>query len=317
MPDVSVILPVFNLSAVTRSCLERLLGEPAGRFDRELIVVDDASTDGTPAMLRSFGTRIRVVTHPENAGFARSCNDGAAVASGRWLVFLNNDTLPLPGWLDALVNHAHEHPEAAVVGSKLLYPDGTIQHAGMVIDADLEPRHIYLGFPADHPAVNRARAYRMVTGASMLIPRATFETAGGFDPRFRNGYEDVDLCLRLGRVGREVHYCPSSALIHLESVSEGRTVRDSANHELYCQRWKPSLSPDDVLYYLRDGLIRFSYGGSAPISVRVSPELGVIDDEARRDEADRLLRERSKQVFAMLKENIGLRVRPPGGAISA
>ncbi|MDB5350559.1 MAG: hypothetical protein JWN86_1806 [Planctomycetota bacterium] len=309
MPVCSVIIPVYGLAEVTRQCLDTLLDAPPGTCDWEIIVVDDASRDATPAVLRRYGEAVRVVTHPENLGFSHACNDGAAVAAGRYLVFLNNDTLPLPGWLDALVAHAEAHTEAAVVGSKLLYPNGTIQHAGMAIDADLEPQHLYLGFPADHPAVNKARKVPMVTGACLLIARATFEAANGFDTRFVNGYEDVDLCLRIGQHGREVHYCPASVLVHLESVSEGRTARDAPNHALYSSRWKPTLSPSDMLFYMEDGLIRLDYRGTTPMTVRLSPELGVLDDSARRPTADRLLAARSRQVFELLKENIKLRIR--------
>lgn len=311
MPDVSIVIPVYGLAEVTRQCLDRLLEAPPASCDREIIVVDDASRDATPAMLASYGDRIRVVTHDENCGFARACNDGARVASGRHLVFLNNDTIPLPGWLDALVRYAEAHPEAAIVGAKLLYPDGTVQHAGMAIDADREPQHLYLGFPADHPAVNRSRRMPMVTGACLLIGRATFEAAGGFDEGFSNGYEDVDLCLRLGAFGREVHYCHESELIHLESVSEGREARNAANHALYASRWKSKVAPDDVLYYQQDGLLRFQYRGVTPMRVSLATELGVIDDEGRAASLDRILAERSRQVRDLLKESIA---RGLGGA---
>ena len=266
MPDCSIVIPVHGLAEVTRQCLDRLLGELPDACDREIIVVDDASRDDTLAVLASYGDAIRVVTHDENLGFSHACNSGAAVASGRHLVFLNNDTIPLAGWLDALVRYAEAHPLAAIVGSKLLYPDGTIQHAGMAFDADRHPQHIYLGFPADHPAVNRSRAFRMVTGACLLIARATFEAADGFDTAFVNGYEDVDLCLRVGSHGREVHYCHESILIHLESVSEGRTARDASNHDLYVRRWRAKVAPDDVLYYQEDGLLRFAYRGVTPMT---------------------------------------------------
>ena len=165
MPVCSVIIPVYGLAEVTRQCLDHLLAAPPASCDRELIVVDDASRDDTARMLAGYGDAIKVVSHETNRGFSHACNYGAAVASGRYLVFLNNDTIPMPGWLDALVAYAEAHPEAAIVGSKLLYPDGTIQHAGMAIDRDRQPRHLYLGFPADHPAVSKSRKFPMVTGA--------------------------------------------------------------------------------------------------------------------------------------------------------
>ncbi len=317
MPTCSLIIPAYNLASVTKQCLDRLLSAPAGKHDFEVIVVDDASSDGTAELLTTYGRSIRVLTHGRNQGFAVACNDGAKLAEGRYLVFLNNDTLPLHGWLDELVAHAESRPEAAVIGSKLLHPDGTIQHAGMAIDADLEPRHLYLGFPADHPAVSKPRTFPMVTGACMLVRRSAFEAAGGFDAAFCNGYEDVDFCLRIGKLGREVHYCPTSEVIHLESVSEGRTRRDAANHAIYCSRWKPSLKPNDIHYYVEDGLIRMTYGTTTPLKLSVSPVLAVVDREEKIDEFETLLMARSRQVDELLKENIRLRIHRGNEARSA
>src|SRR5262245_5461843 len=142
MRKSTVIIPVFNQASLTAQCLQTILG----RETCEVIVVDDASTDATPKTLADFGDRITVVKHRANSGFASSCNDGAAAASGNYLVFLNNDTIPQPGWLELLVQYADDHPEAAVVGARLLYPNETIQHAGVVICQDHYPRHIYTGF---------------------------------------------------------------------------------------------------------------------------------------------------------------------------
>jgi GT2 family glycosyltransferase len=319
MPICSVIIPVFNLAAVTRQCLDQLLANPPEAADLELIVVDDGSRDATPQLLAGYGDRIRTVVHRANTGFATACNDGAAIASGRHLVFLNNDTVPLPGWLDALVRHARAHPEAAVIGAKLLYPDGTIQHAGIVVDQAGHPRHLYVGFPADHPAVNQSRRFQMVTGGCFLVARAAFERVGGFDTSFTNGFEDVDLCLRLGELGYAVRYCHESVLVHLESVSEGRSDRDAANHRLYCARWQHRVRADDWRYYIEDGLIRIAYSVSAtcPVQFTISPMLGVVDDEGRRSEADRLLALRAQQVRDLLRENIGLRLGKSEGALSA
>jgi GT2 family glycosyltransferase len=312
VPRCSIVIPVYNLAAVTRRCLDHLLAEPAAAVDREIIVVDDASRDTTAALLASYGNRIRVVTHAQNAGFAVACNDGAAIAEGRDLVFLNNDTVPLPGWLDALAGYADAHPRAAVVGAKLLYPDSTIQHAGMAIDGNRHPRHIYVGFPADHPAVNKSRRFQIVTGGCFLIRREAFAQAGGFDTAYLNGFEDVDLCLRLGELGHEVHYCHESVLFHLESVSEGRRDRDDRNHRLYRARWEDRVEVDDWRYYLEDGLLRIDYPASCPIRFHVAPLLGIVDDEGRQNESDRLLNVRARQVRDLLKETIALQVRVMG-----
>jgi GT2 family glycosyltransferase len=310
MPACSIIVPVYNHASVTRQCLNALLAGPPAGVDYEVIVVDDASTDITPELLASYGARITTIRHPHNRGFATTCNDGAAAASGEYLVFLNNDTLPRPGWLDALAGYAQAHPAAAVVGSKLLYPDGTIQHAGVVIcHSDRHPRHLYRGFPGEHPAVNQSGPLQVVTAASMLVQRAAFEEAGGFDAAFINGYEDVDLCLRLGEMGHEVHYCAESVVVHFESASRaGRADEALHNNTLYNQRWRDRVRPDDIERYLADGLLSFEYPERDlyPLTCRLAPELAVLDTAHREQTTDRLLLERARQVWQLSSEHVKL-----------
>jgi GT2 family glycosyltransferase len=282
----SIIIPVFNQAALTQRCLVAL-----GSGDFEVIVVDDASSDETAQSLANPGGRLRVVRHTVNQGFATSCNHGAAVASGEFLVFLNNETLPRPGWLTALIEYADAHPEAAVVGSKLVYPDNTIQHAGVVICQDRYPRHIYTGFPAEHPAVNKSRQFQIVTGASMLVRRSAFGQVGGFDPAFRNGFKDVDFCLRLREAGYQIHYCPRSTVEHLEPVSEDRSKHTGINFARYRELWSGRVRPDDVHYYLEDGLLQFSYEGSFPINISISPRLAVVDESTDSSRSERPLAE--------------------------
>lgn len=302
MPSVSVIVPVYNRAAMTRRCLAAVLDSNP----HEVVVVDDASSDSTAALLAEYPSRVRTVRHAENQGFARSCNDGARVATGKYLVFLNNDTIPEPGWLDALVDYAESHPQAAVVGAKLLYPDQTIQHAGVVICQDHYPRHLYSGFPGDHPATNRSRRFQIVTAACALIQRRAFNALGGFDTAFVNGFEDVDLCLRLGQAGHEIHYCADCRVTHLESVSPGRHQHDRANVDLYRQRWIDTVRPDDMDYYLADGLLRFCYEGRYPFVLEISPYLASVEDGKRQSDTEHVLRERSRQVAGLLRENTEL-----------
>ena len=255
-----------------------MLADPAGS-DFEVIVVDNASRDGTRQMLSAYGERIRVRANEQNLFFATACNQGAEMARGEYLVFLNNDTVPLGGWLDALVRHAETHGRAGLVAGKLLYPNGTVQHAGMAICQDGWPRLIYVGFPADHPAVSRSRRMQVVSGACNLVPRKVFYEAGGFDPSYVNGFEDVDLCLRLGGLGYEVHFCHESVLFHLESVSEGRFDSESQNAAVFLRRWAGKVQPDDLQIYLADGLVRVDYGANH-LGFEVAPELGCRHERA-------------------------------------
>ena len=309
MPRCSIIIPVYNLAAVTRRCLDHLFALAPASAECEVIVVDDGSRDATPALLAEYEGRVRVVAHDRNRGYSTACNDGAAVATGELLVFLNNDTIPLSGWLDALVRTAQDH-RVGIVGSKLLYPDGTIQHAGIAFDQDRQPRHIYVGFPGDHPAVNKARAMQMVTGGCLLIRRDLFARVGGFDATFLNGFEDVDLCLKARDLGFEVRYCPESALYHLETVSDRAIDRDPENRRAFFDRWGHRIEVDDWRYYVEDGLIRITYPGTAycPLSLRVDPTLGTAEDQDAVVDSYRLLHRRSEQVRTLLKDNIALRL---------
>ena len=310
IPKCSVIIPVHNKVSLTRTCLDTILSSPAPGVDFEIIVTDDASNDDTAQILESYGDQVRILRHEVNRGFAISCNDAASIAHGQYLVFLNNDTIPQPGWLDALAKYADGHPEAAVVGSKLLFPNDTIQHAGVVICEDRNPRHVYAGFPSNHPAVNQSRRFQIVTAACCLIRAQDFKLANGFDAAFRNGYEDVDLCLRLGKLGREIHYCYESVLYHLESVSRGASHKDyRENIELYRRRWGPVVHCDEFQYYFQDGLLKIEYPVLYPLRFTVSPLLATVNARDCEPRIDSLLQSRSRQVLGLLKDNIRLNVR--------
>jgi GT2 family glycosyltransferase len=302
MAKSSVIIPVFNQAALTQQCLRVLVAQDV----KEIIVVNDGSTDDTAEVLNGFQGKIQLVRHAENLGFATACNHGASGASGDYLIFLNNDTVPAPGWLSALETYAESHPQASIIGSKLLYPDETVQHAGVVICQDHYPRHIYAGFPGDHPAVGKSRRFQIVTGACMLVRRHVFDEARGFDPAFRNGFEDVDLCLRLGANGHEVHYCAESLLHHYESVSPGRFKLDGANVALYRQRWINRVQPDDLSYYIEDGLIQLNYEGHYPFGLEVSPLLACLEGDLRRVETEYRLKELARGFVELSRENTRL-----------
>jgi GT2 family glycosyltransferase len=304
----SIIIPVRNLAGLTRQCLDAILAEPQ-RADFQIIVVDDASTDSTGELLASYGDTVRAITRGSSGGFAAACNDGAAVAGTEYLVFLNNDTVPQAGWLDALVDYADRHSQAAVVGSKLLFPNDTVQHAGVIICQDGYPRHLYAGFPADHPAVNKSRRLQVVTCACALVRRQAFEEVGAFDASFRNGLEDVDLCLRLGQRGYEIHYCHESVLYHLQSVSRPRNSKENErNTALYRNRWLGRVMPDDISQYLQDGTLRLRYHDQHPYPLRLelSPLLAVVDAHQHVPEAEQVLDMRSRQVVDLLSETARL-----------
>jgi GT2 family glycosyltransferase len=304
----SIVIPVHGRAAVTRQCLDRLLAGLAE--DIEIVVVDDGSRDETASALASYGNRLTVVTHDRACGFAAACNAGVRAAAGSTIVLLNNDTSGQQDWLAALIRYADEHERAAAVGARLLTQDQVIQHAGVVLCHDLLPRHVYRGFPHDHPAVTRSRQFQAVTAACMLLSRAAFEEVGGFDEQFRNGYEDVDLCLRLRERGYEVHYCHDSVVVHFESATRGDDREAFAhNSRAFLDRWGDRVVPDDLRVYVEDGLISIAYSDVYPLRLQISPAVAVLEENDTVDRAFELLGFRSHQVFELLKENTLLRVR--------
>ncbi|MBA2520672.1 MAG: glycosyltransferase family 2 protein [Chloroflexia bacterium] len=306
----SIIIPVHNKASLTRQCLETLLAQADLGIEREIIVVDDGSSDLTPRLLQSYDARITVITNSPGQGFAGACNAGAAAATKPYLVFLNNDTIPRRRWLAELVRYARAHPAAGLIGAKLLFPDDTVQHAGVAIGHDRYPRHLYIGFPGQHPAVNKSRQFPAVTAACVLIRHEVWSELGGFDTGYHNGWEDVDLCLRARAAGHEVHYCHESVVYHLESVSRDvRAPEERANRERYAARWRDQVIRDDVTYYLEDDLISIKYNARYPIDFAISPLLATWTiDESLRD-SDRLLAERARQVTILLRNNIVLNTR--------
>ena len=273
-PRISIVIPVHNHSALTDQCLSALREQ---KLDATIIVVDDASSDDTTDVLERHGEMITVVRNTENLGFAGSVNRGAAAADeGDDLVFLNNDTVPHEGWLDALVRRANQSPRAGIIGALLLYPDGGIQHAGVVFARHKMPYHIYRGLPPTHPPAREARQFQVVTGACMWVRRAAWNVLGGFDTAYVNSAEDVDLCLRAREAGWEVWYEPGCVVTHHESATRGLGSNPDTNMNeiLFAQRWRDRVVADDLDTYIADGMIEVGYEDWNRVRLRVSPAVG-------------------------------------------
>jgi GT2 family glycosyltransferase len=251
LPCASIVIPLFNRVELTRSCWQSLL-ENTAVFPFEVIFVDNASTDETGGFLESIaGNRepaVILLANRVNEGFARACNQGAMAARSNMIIFLNNDTIVHENWLSPLIQEFADNPKAGVVGSRLLYPDGSIQHAGVCINRRHIPYHIFQGASSNDPHVCQRRTFRIVTGACMSVRKDEFFDLGGFDEKYINGHEDVDLCLRYGEFGKQVVYRSDSVVTHFESQSEGRMDNCQMNTHRTLRRWHNKLMQDDFNY---------------------------------------------------------------------
>ena len=253
LPSLSIVIPTFNGLTHLKECLGALQDTIPRRLDVEIIVIDDASTDGTRSFLKEWAEqefRLKVIRTEENSGFIVSSNRGADEARGEILVFLNDDTVPLPGWLPPLVQTFLTDPTAGAVGGKLIYPDGTLQEAGGVIFSDGSGanfgRH---DIDPGAPLYSYVREVDYCSGALLATRRSLFWELGGFDVAFVPAYyEDTDYCFKVRKRGFRVLFQPRCTVIHFEGASSGTDLTkgtkrfQSINRKKFRERWKAELT---------------------------------------------------------------------------
>ena len=264
--EVSIVIPTKDRADLLAQCLDSLRGltdYPSYR----LVIVDNGSRQADALRLLSEcadAPNCQVINEPGSFNYSALCNAGARVTKSPMLVFLNNDTLIIERkWLRELVVWA-ARPDIGVAGPKLLFPNKTIEHAGVVLGHTSLAGHIYLRQPsADAGYMNQllgAHEVEAVTGACMAIERAKFEAIGGFDENLKVEFNDIDLCLRAGERGWSTIWTSESTLIHLHSATRGAPMRPSKlfydDHEYFRKRWIHRIRDDR---YFHPALSLFSH----------------------------------------------------------
>jgi len=251
----SIVVVVQERVEDTVRCLTALAQHTTG-VHYEVVVVDDASSDGTAAFLASLSGDLQVLRNDVPVGLARARNQGARAARGSLLVFLHADVLPAEGWLAPLVTELVGDPAVAVAGSRLLYPDGSVQQAGLAFSRlDGRPYPLYQHRPADLAAVKRRRELQAVSGACMVVRRELFDAVDGFTEEGPDALlADADLCLKIGERGARIVYQPRSTLVHLEADG-GEAGGDGDRTAGFRERWQHRVIEDEDVVYAADGQV--------------------------------------------------------------
>jgi GT2 family glycosyltransferase len=242
MPQISVITALHNCVELTRSYLDSLRSTLAD-LDWELILVDDASRDATPELLEELSSdpRITCIRNPVNLGYAASNNLGASAARAPILALLNNDLTLTPGWIEPMMTCLATQESCGIVGNTQINPrNQLIDHAGVFFGLDGMPRQARK-HRAKGPAAEFTE-WHAVTAACMLLRKSTFDEAGGFDEGYRNGFEDIDLCVRLKQLGYRHYTANRSKVFHHVSSSPGRHHHNDLNAQRFAARWASGIT---------------------------------------------------------------------------
>ena len=261
-PLVSIIIPTKDQLPVLITCITSLLEKTRYPHYEILIVDNNSKTPEAQRWLAGIATvdpeRIKVLSYPHAFNYSAMNNLAASEARGEYLVLLNNDTAIIDNnWLDNLLNHA-QRPEVGIVGAKLLYPDGRIQHAGVILGLRGPAEHPFIGESSDIPGymfrLLLDQNYTAVTAACLMIRSEVYHQVGGLDEeRFKVSYNDVDLCLKVRQAGYLTVWTPFAVVMHEGSVSQNKIDTDKqtqkqlrfiAEQDAFYRQWLPLIAHD-------------------------------------------------------------------------
>lgn len=265
-PWVSIIVPTRDQQPVLQRCLESIL-KITTYPHYEILIVDNGSRDqaaveyldGLRALESEVQGRVRVLDYPHAFNYSAMNNLAAAEARGEYLLLLNNDTAVLHAdWLDEMLCQA-QRDDVGVVGAKLLFPDGKVQHAGVILGMKGPAEHPFVGHDPKSPGyfarLQVVQDYSAVTGACLMVRKSLYEEVGGLDAaELAVSYSDIDLCLKIGKLGKRVVWTPHAILMHegsksqksdVESVDDrSKLERFAREQAVMYRRWMPALMRD-------------------------------------------------------------------------
>ncbi len=258
--DVSIIIPVFNKSEYTENCIDYLYQNTSNKYKWEVIVVDNGSTDETNNLFKTkfannnIYPNLTYIHNEYNMGFAKGCNKGISLKSGKDVILLNNDTLPLPNWFEAIMEEIDADSSIGVAGSCLLYPNTEyVQHCGVRIGTEdgnsIAPYHnqSFLAYSYSLYA-QKSKNVSAVTGAVFFIKNEVLDKIGLLDEVYINGLEDIDYCFKASDNGFKIRYCANSILYHYESISEDRHKWNIQNWQRLNRNWIGKIKFDETQY---------------------------------------------------------------------
>ncbi|MFH1968470.1 MAG: glycosyltransferase [bacterium] len=238
-PLVSIVIPVCNKFHFTINCLASIFINTDVSY--EVIIVDNGSKDKTKLLGKKL-KNIKVIKNEKNMGFGKACNQGVKASKGKYVLFLNNDTIVTKGWLSSLVKSIENNSKYGAVGSKLIKPDGRLQEAGSIIYSNGFTKGYGRGENPEKPEFCFLREVDYCSAACLLVRRDLFNQIGGFDDIYSPArFEDVDICMEIRKRGYKVVYQPNSIVYHYEFGSSGSQEEvgelDGKNRIKFVEKW--------------------------------------------------------------------------------